>query len=170
MLKSIIVAKSENHVIGQNNRLPWYLPKDLQHFKRITMGHHVIMGRKTFESIEKPLPGRNLIIITRNPNYQAAGGTIVQSINEALTVAEQAGETEVFIAGGATIYQATLALADKIYLTEIKAQIEGDTFFPVISSSEWEEIKRIHHPEDEQHFHAYDFVELVRQVDDCSEV
>ncbi len=163
MLKSIIVAKAEDQVIGQNNQLPWHLPKDLQHFRRITMGHHVIMGRRTFESIGKPLPGRTLIIVTRDPNYQAAGCTIVQSITEALAIAEQAGETEVFIAGGATIYQATLALADKIYLTEIKAQIEGDTFFPMISSSEWIEVTRIHYPEDEQHLYAHDFVELKKR-------
>jgi len=164
MLKSIIVAKADNQVMGQKNRLPWHLPKDLQHFKRITLRHHVIMGRKTFMSIGKPLPGRKLIIVTRNPNYQAVGGTIVRDIPTALAVAKQAGETEVFIAGGETIYRTTLALADKIYLTEIKAQIEGDTFFPMINANEWKEIKRIHHSADERHLYAFDFVEMVKKA------
>ena len=163
MLISIIVAKAENQVIGQGNQLPWHLPKDLQHFKRITMGHHMIMGRKTFESIGKPLPGRKLIIVTRDPNYQAAECTVVPDIPIALETAEQAGETEVFIAGGAAIYQAMLALADKIYLTEVKAQPEGNTFFPVINNSEWEEIARVCHHADAQHLYAYDFVELKKR-------
>jgi len=163
MTKSIIVAKAENHVIGQDNRLPWHLPKDMQHFKRTTMGHHVIMGRKTFASIKKPLPGRKLIIMTRTPNYCVEGCTVVQDITAALAVAEQAGETEVLIAGGATVYQATLALADKIYLTEIRVCLGGDTFFPMINANEWEAISRIHHPADARHLYAYDFVELVRK-------
>ena len=163
MTISIIVAKSENHVIGLNNQLPWHLPKDLQHFKRITMGHHVIMGRKTFMSIGKPLPGRKIIVVTRNPNYQAAGCSIVQDIPTALVVAEQAGETEVFIAGGASIYQATLTWVDKIHLTEVRAQLKGDTSFPQLNAHEWEEVNRIHHPVDEQHPYAYDFVELTKR-------
>ncbi len=164
MTKSIIVAKAENHIIGQGHQLPWHLPKDMQHFKHTTMGHHVIMGRKTFASIKKPLPGRKLIVITRNPTYRVEGGTIVHDITAALAVAEQAGETEVFIAGGGAIYRATLALADKIYLTAIKAQLDGDTFFPSINANQWEEVKRIHHPADERHSYAYDFVELVRKA------
>jgi dihydrofolate reductase len=163
MIKSIIVAKTSNHVIGQNNQLPWHLPKDLQHFRRITMGHHVIMGRKTFASIQTPLSGRKLIVLTQNTDYTATGCTIVHSIKEAWAVAEQAGDTEVLIAGGAIIYQATLALVDKIYLTELKAKLVGDTFFPVIKANEWQEISRIHHPADERHRYAYDFVELVRR-------
>jgi dihydrofolate reductase len=163
MLKSIIVAKAENHVIGLDNQLPWHLPKDLQHFKRITMGHHVILGRKTFAFIKNPLPGRKLIVITRNPNYRVQGCTVVRDITTALAVAEQAGETEIFIAGGGEIYQATLSLADKIYLTEIKAPLDGDAFFPIINANEWEEVARIHHPADERHLYAYDFIELGRR-------
>lgn len=165
MTKSIIVAKAENQVIGQDNRLPWHLPKDLQHFKHITMGHHVIMGRKTFESIGKLLPGRKLIIITRNPNYHVAGCIITQDIPTALATAEQAGETEVLIAGGATIYQATLPLIDKIYLTEIKTQVTGDAFFPILYENEWREVARVHHLMDDQHSYAYDFVELVKYTE-----
>ena len=163
MHKSIIVAKAENQIIGQDNQLPWHLPNDLQHFKRITMGHHVIMGRKTFASIGKPLPGRALIVVTRNPNYRADGCTVAQDITTALTVAEQAGETEVFIAGGAAIYQATLAWADKIYMTEIRATIVGDTLFPIIKADEWQEVSRTPHPADQKHLYAYDFVELVKK-------
>jgi dihydrofolate reductase len=163
MTRSIIVAKAKNHVIGKNNQLLWHLPKDLQHFKRITMGHHVIMGRNTFAAINKPLPGRKLIIVTRNPNYRVSGCIVVNSITDALEVAEQTGETEVLIAGGEEIYQATLALADKIYLTEIKAIFEGDTFFPIIHTNKWKEIKRIDHPADERHPYVYNFVELVRR-------
>jgi dihydrofolate reductase len=163
MLKSIIVAKAENHVIGLDNQLPWRLPKDLQHFKHITMGHHVILGRKTFASIKNPLPGRKLIVITRNPNHRLRGCTVVHDITTALVVAEQAGETEIFIAGGGEIYQATLPLANKIYLTEIKALLDGDSFFPIINANEWEEVARIHHPADERHLYAYDFVELRRR-------
>ncbi|MCU0318154.1 MAG: dihydrofolate reductase [Amoebophilaceae bacterium] len=163
MIKSLIVAKTDNHVIGQGNQLLWHFPKDLQHFKRITMGHHVIMGRKTFAAINKPLPGRKLIIVTRNPNYQVSGCTVVHSITAALAVAEQMGETEVLIAGGGEIYQATLGLADKIYLTEIKAKLEGDAFFPTIHANEWKEVKRTHHPADEKHRYAYNFVELIRR-------
>ena len=168
MTKSIIVAKAENHVIGKDDQLLWHLPKDMQHFKRTTMGHHVIMGRKTFASIKNPLLGRKLIVITRNPNYRVEGGVIVHDITAALAVAEQAGETEIFIAGGGEIYQATLALANKIYLTEIKTQLDGDTFFPIINANQWEEVGRTHHPADERHLYAYDFVELVRNEHECN--
>ena len=160
---SIIVAKTKNHVIGLNNQLPWHLPKDLQHFRQITMGHHVIMGRKTFASIGKALPGRKFIIVSRNPKYYVKACVVVQDITAALTAAEQAGETEVFIAGGGEIYQETLALADKIYLTEVQTGLEGDTFFPVIQTNEWKEVKRIHHSIDERHLYAYDFVELIKR-------
>ena len=163
MIKSIIVAKAENNVIGLDNQLPWHLPKDLQHFKRITMGHHVIMGRKTFASIQNPLVGRRLIVLTQNTEYQATGCTIAHSVKEALAVAEQARATEILIAGGVAVYQTTLPLADKIYLTEIKVALKGDTFFPTINASAWQEISRIHHPADERHLYAYDFVELVRR-------
>jgi len=163
MHKSIIVAKSTNHVIGLHNQLPWHLPRDLQHFKRITMGHHVVMGRKTFESVGKPLSGRKMIVVTRDPNYQAGGCATAQDIPSALATAQEAGETEVFIAGGATIYRATLALVDKIYLTEVSTVLNGDAFFPPINVHEWVEVKRSSSPVDTQHAYAYDFVELVRK-------
>lgn len=163
MTKSIIVAKTENHVIGQSGQLPWNLPRDMQHFRHTTMGHHVVMGRKTFASIQTTLKGRKLIVVTKNADYQATGCTIVHSIKEALTVAEQAGETEVFIAGGEEIYRTTLALVDKIYLTEIQVQMKGDTFFPRIDPAAWEEIRRICYPADAQNLYACAFVELIRK-------
>ena len=162
MIKSIIVAKAENGVIGSGNALPWYMPADLQHFKRTTMSHHVIMGRKTFASLSKPLPGRKLIIVTRNLHYTAPGCTVVHDIASALAVAERAGETETFIAGGEEIYRATLTLVDKIYMTELKATLEGDAFFPMLDQSRWVEVSRVHHSSDAQHRYSYDFVELVK--------
>lgn len=163
MIKSIIVAKTENNVIGKDNQLLWHMPKDMQYFKRTTMGHHVIMGRKTFASVKKPLPGRNLIIVTHNTNYRATGCSIVHSMQAALTRVAHTGDTEVFIAGGGEIYQTALPLADKIYLTEIKTKLVGDTFFPPIDQDTWKEIKRVHHPADTQHAYAYDFVELINK-------
>ena len=168
MRKSIIVAIAENYAIGKDNQLLWHLPKDMQHFRRTTLGHHVIMGRKTFESIGKPLLGRTIIIVTRNPHYCAAGCTIAHDMATALRVAEQAGETEVFIAGGAEVYRATLALADKIYLTAVKATLEGDTFFPALDQQAWVEVKRTTHPADDRHLYAYDFVELMKAKDESA--
>ncbi len=162
MHKSIIVAAATNGTIGQNNQLPWHLPRDLQHFRQLTMGHHVIVGRKTFESIGKPLPGRTLIVVTRNQHYHAPGCTVVHDLAAALRLAEQAGETEAFIAGGGSIYQEALAWADKIYLTAVQAIVEGDVFFPSLDVAEWIEVSRSHHPADDKHAYPYDFVELMR--------
>ncbi|MEM9417024.1 MAG: dihydrofolate reductase [Bacteroidota bacterium] len=161
MLKSIIVAKAQNNAIGKDNQLLWHLPQDMKHFKQTTMGHHMIMGRKTFESIGRPLPGRELIVVTRNPDYHAPGCKTVGNIEEALAWAEQAGEPEVLIAGGEEIYRATLPLTDKIYLTEVKTVLEGDTFFPTLDQNKWREMQRTAHPADENHAYAYDFVELI---------
>lgn len=162
MQTSIIVARATNDVIGRDNQLPWHLPKDLQHFKRLTMGHHVIMGRKTFESLGKPLSGRQLVIVTRNTHYHVPGCTVTHSLEEAHEVAQEVGETELFIAGGATIYQASLAWVDKIYMTEVRAIIKGDTRFPPLHKATWQETKRVHHEADADHSYAYDFVTLSR--------
>jgi dihydrofolate reductase len=115
MVKSIIVAKAYNQVIGYKQQLPWHLPNDLSYFKQLTLGHHVILGRKTFESLPKSLPGRILIIITRNLKYKAAGCYIAFSLQEALKIAEKSGETEVFIAGGGKLYQEALPITDQVY-------------------------------------------------------
>ena len=162
MIKSIIVVKAANHVIGKDKAMPWHMPADLKHFKHTTLGHHVIMGRKTFESLKKPLPGRKNVIVTSRKDYQADGCIVVQDITAAFKVAKQSGEEEVFIAGGGQIYRETLAIADKIYLTEIKATFEGDTFFPVIDNHIWTAIQREHHDPDGKNPYPYEFIEFVR--------
>lgn len=132
---SLIVAFDENRLIGRDNGLPWHLPADLKHFKTLTMGHHMIMGRKTFESIGKPLPGRTSVIITRQTDYHADGCIVTQNFTEAMM--QCAGQEEIFIIGGAQIFECTLPLADTLYITQIHHTFEGDTFFPEIKSSEW---------------------------------
>lgn len=127
------------------------------------MGHHVLMGRKTFEGINRPLPGRKLIVLTRMPDYQAVGCTIVQDLASAWAVAERAGETEVFIAGGAAVYCATLALADKIYLTAVQTALQGDCFFPEFDRKKWQAISHIRHPADEHNRYAQQFIVLERR-------
>lgn len=163
MLKSMIVAKADNNVIGKDNELVWYMPADLKHFKNTTIGHYIIMGRKTFESQKKPLPGRTSIIITRNKDYKAEDCYVVHSLEEAYKIGKENNQEEVFILGGAEIYKMALTSADKMYLTEIKASFEGDTFFPEINRSEWKEIKREEHDPDEKNPYPYAFVELVKK-------
>lgn len=161
MIISLIAALARNRVIGKNNDLPWHLPDDMQYFMHTTRGHHVIMGRKNYESIPpkyRPLPQRTNIIVTRQPHYAAAGCKVVHSLAEALQVARQAGENEVFIIGGAQIYRMALPLANRLYLTEIHAEPEGDTFFPMFNKSEWKEISRKHHAADDRHAFAFDFI------------
>lgn len=164
MIKSIIVAESINHVIGKEGRLPWHMPADIKHFRNTTMGHHVIMGRKTFESIAHGLPGRIIIVLTQQPDYQAKNATVVTSFESACQVAQQANETEVFIAGGAAIYKEALDWVDKIYLTRIEAEIIGDAFFPPLNEQDWIKLSSIYHPPDIHHAHAYDFIELKRHI------
>ncbi len=163
MIKSIIVAKSDNNVIGKENDLVWHMPADLKHFKNKTMGHYIIMGRKTLESMDKPLPGRTTIVVTRNKHYKAEGCLIVHDVNDAFQIAEENKQEEVFILGGAEIYKITLHLADKIYLTEIKATFEGDAFFPEINRQEWREVRRDEYEPDEKNPYPYAFVDLVRK-------
>ncbi len=132
---SIIVAVSENNVIGCNNKLLWHIPGDLKRFKAITMGHPIVIGRKTFESIGRPLPGRNNVVISRQGGYKPEGCTVYSSIHEAIS--NLAGEKEIFIIGGGEIYQQALPLANKIYLTKIHKSFYGDTFFPEFPIQEW---------------------------------
>jgi dihydrofolate reductase len=159
---SIIVAKSSNNVIGINNTLPWHLPADLKRFKAITMGHHMIMGRKTYESIGKPLPGRTSIIITRQKSYQQPDCIVVNSIEEAIQVAKNNKDTEAFIIGGAEIILSTLNIANKIYLTEIHQEFKGDTFLPTLAPNKWSVLKREDHSSDEKNPHNYSFIDLVK--------
>ena len=132
---SLIVAMARNRVIGRDGKVPWHLSADLKRFKALTMGHHIIMGRKTWESIGRPLPGRISVVVTRHPAYAAPGAYPVDSLNSALKMAQH--DTEVFVIGGGEIYREALPLADRIYLTEVDAEFAGDTFFPALSPGEW---------------------------------
>ncbi|TRX58308.1 dihydrofolate reductase [Fulvivirga sp. M361] len=157
----MIAAVAENNVIGKDNDLVWNLPDDMKFFMRKTTGHHVIMGRKNFESIPekfRPLPNRTNIIVTRNQTYDGGDALIVGSIQEALEIAKKNEETEAFIIGGGQIYEMGLPLSDIMYITEIKASFTGDTFYPVYPSSEWKERERIPHEVDERHAYPFDFV------------
>lgn len=157
---SIIVATSDNQGIGKDNQLLWHLPNDLKFFKRVTSGHTVIMGRKTFESIGRPLPNRRNIVITRQKDFEADGVTKAASISEALRLT--ADESEVFIIGGAEIYRQTLPLANRIYLTKVSAQLDADAFFPALSPDEWEIKIAEEYPADEKHVYAYSFIIMNR--------
>lgn len=157
---SLIVAMADNRVIGNNNGLPWHLPADLQHFKAITMGKPIVMGRKTRESIGRPLPGRTNIVVTRDRSYQAEGCVVVHSIDEAFAAAADA--EEIMIIGGAEFYRQVLPRTGTIYLTQVHGSFEGDAFFPLLDAAEWEEIAREDHEPDERNPHAYSFVQLQR--------
>ena len=165
MIRSIIAAVAENNVIGKDNGMVWHLPADLKYFKNKTQGHYVIMGRKTFESLDGQLSGRPTIIVTRKTDYHPQGYYVVHDVQDAFALAKSKGEKEVFILGGAEIYKLTLALdlVDKMYLTEIKASFEGDTFFPAFDRQQWEEVSRASHAPDEKNKYPYAFVEYVRK-------
>jgi len=160
MTLSIIVALSENNVVGINNQLPWHLSADLKRVKALTMGHHLIMGRKTFESIGKPLPGRTNVIITRNKNFKAEGCVVVSSLNEALEKSKD--DSEAFIFGGGEIFREALPKVTKIYMTRIHRNIDGDTRFPDLVTKEWKEISRQDFKADEKNDYDYSFINLER--------
>lgn len=138
MIISLLLAASENGVIGKNNTLPWHLPNDLKYFKNLTWGLPILMGRKTFDSIGKPLPGRKSIVITRNNDWQQAGVHVVHSIPAAVQEAEALGAKEIFVIGGAEIFNASLPQANRIYLTRIHQDFDGDVFFPAIDETTWQ--------------------------------
>ena len=159
MSLALIVAMADNGAIGANNTLPWRLPEDLKRFKSITMGKPIVMGRKTFDSIGKALPGRQNIVITRHSELRLTDCTVVSSLSAAMQVA---GTTdEIMVIGGAEIYQQALPLATRIYLTQVHANVEGDVIFPSLDAS-WHEVSREDHVADERHVHAYSFVILER--------
>ena len=161
MIISLIAAVSQNMVIGKNNDLPWNLPDDMKFFMQTTKGHHCIMGRKNYDSIPdkfRPLPNRTNIVVTRQQGFKAPGCIVVNSIEKGLEIASNNGEIEVFIIGGADIYRQGLTVTQRMYLTEIDAEIKGDTYFPQFEESEWKESKREHHTIDAKHEHAFDFV------------
>lgn len=153
---SLLVAMDNNRLIGRDNDLPWHLPADLAYFKRVTMGKAIIMGRKTFESIGRPLPGRENIIITRNIEFKADGCKVIHSVEEILEMNQY--DKELFIIGGAEIFKEILPHADRLYITEIDAIFSGDTFFPEFSSKEWKESSSEKGPRDEKNPYDYDFV------------
>ena len=164
MKKSIIVAQSNNKVIGHQGALPWQLPADLAHFKKITYGHPIIIGRVTFESIGRPLPGRTNIIVTRSTDYVApCECKIVHSLEEAFAYAEEKASDEVFIIGGSEVYKQALPMADKIYMTQVNANVVGDSLFPSIDASHWEEVSRVDFSADDKHMYAYAFITYVRR-------
>ncbi|HID50271.1 MAG TPA: type 3 dihydrofolate reductase [Chromatiales bacterium] len=159
---SLIAALTDDRVIGIENRLPWKLPNDMKWFRQHTLGKPIIMGRKTFESFgARPLPDRVNIIVTRDPGYQAAGCIVVHSIDEALQAAGEAGE--VMIIGGASFYEQMLPRADRLYLTFVHADIEGDAWFPEFDPADWQEVERIDNPADAGNSLAHSFVILERK-------
>jgi dihydrofolate reductase len=158
---SIIVAMARNGVIGCGNRLPWHLPADLQHFKSLTMGKPIVMGRKTWESLPGLLPGRRHIVVTSSPDYQAPGGEIAHSVEGALEGLE--GDPEIMIVGGSQFYAEMLPRADRLYLTLVDADVEGDVYFPKIDWSEWREEERELHLADEKNAYNFTFVNLLRK-------
>ncbi|WP_374057986.1 dihydrofolate reductase [Nitrosomonas supralitoralis] len=165
MRLSILVAMAKNRVIGKNNQLPWHLPADLKHFKFLTMGHTIVMGRKTYESIGRPLPGRENIIITRQAGYGVPGAMVANSLQDALLICEQGKTTnsESFIIGGEELYRQTLDICQRMYITEIQSDFEGDVLFPEFDRSNWDEIQRDKHtPENDAHI-EYHFVILDRK-------
>ncbi|MCH1471909.1 MAG: dihydrofolate reductase [Flavobacteriaceae bacterium] len=153
---TIIAAAASNHALGKDNKLIWHLSKDLQHFKTLTNGHAVIMGRKTFESMPRALPNRTNIVITRQSDYQAENITVTSSLSEALTIAKD--DPRPFIIGGGEIYKEAMSIADEIELTRVHADFEADTFFPEINSHQWKEVWREEHAADEKHVHTFTFL------------
>jgi dihydrofolate reductase len=157
LIISAIVAVSKNGVIGQNGQIPWYLPADLKYFKKVTMGYPVIMGRKSFISIGRPLPGRENIVITRDIYFVASGCFVARNISEAIEIAAATGKEEVFIIGGGEIYQQSIDLWDKLYLTKVDIEVEGDVFFPELNWEEWEIVSEEKHQGDDRNECGYNF-------------
>ena len=161
MIISIVVAIAENNAIGKENKLLWHLPADLRHFKEVTTGHTIIMGRKTYDSVGKPLPNRRNIVITRKSGLKIPGVEVVHTLEEALILCDE--DEEVFIGGGAEIYKMAMSLTDKIYLTVVKGIFDADTFFPEIDPNNWEETESISFEPDEKNAFGYTFSTLIRK-------
>jgi len=160
MRRSLVVAVARNGVIGRDNQLPWKLPDDMAYFKKVTMGHPVVMGRRTWESIGKPLPGRDNIVVTHNVGYSAPGCRVVHSLAEAWHAAADAAEVSVI--GGTTLFEETLPIADRIHLTEVEADVPGDTFFPPFDRARWRETEVLRHAADARHAYPFRIVVLDR--------
>lgn len=158
MIITFVVAAAANNAIGKDNQLLWNLPTDLKHFKKITSGHTIIMGRKTFDSMGKPLPNRRNIVITRNKDLKIEGAEVTKSLNEALELCNN--EAEVFVIGGAEIYKAALERTDKIYLTRVHKSFNGDAYFPDLNPDKWVEVAREDHLADEKNPIDFSFITL----------
>lgn len=165
---SLVVAMAANRAIGRGGTLPWRLPNDLRHFKTLTTGKPVVMGRKTFASIGRPLPDRTSIVVSRDPAFRPEGALVVNSFEAALNAAAAAAAGEIMVIGGAEIYAAALPLADRIYVTEVHADVEGDRFFPPVDPGEWVETFRERHEADDRHAYGYSFVTLERRASEVA--
>ena len=165
MKVSLIAAVAQNGVIGRDGDLPWKLPADLRRFRELTTGHHIIMGRKTHASIGRALPQRTNLVLSRRAGYEAPGCTILRSLEAALENAREAAESEVFVIGGAAVYRMALPRADRIYLTEVEAEIDGDVHFPDFEGSKWRTLSSDRHEADEQHLYAFAMKVLERAPD-----
>jgi dihydrofolate reductase len=153
---SLIVAMSENRVIGRDGQLPWRLSADLRRFKRLTMGHHIIMGRKTFQAIGRLLPGRTSIVLTRRTDFRAGGALVAHDMEQAK--GQAAGDDEVFVIGGGEIYRGVMPSVDRIYMTLVHANIEGDTFFPEFRSDQWQRVEQSRHTADDRNEYEHSFL------------
>ncbi len=158
MTVSIIVAVSQNDVIGKDNQLPWHLPADMKYFKETTTGHHIIMGRKTYEALGKPLPNRTNIIITRQTDFTVSGCVVVNDLQSALDYAKNQGETECFIIGGGDIFIQAMVWTERLYITRIAHEFDGDTFFPHLETNDWKLVKEERHMPDPKNRYPYVFL------------
>lgn len=163
MIISILVAMDEKRGIGKAGKLPWHLSADLKRFRELTMGHHLIVGRKTFESIGKPLPGRQTIVVTRDANFKHKGCFVAHSVQDSIALARERKETEVFVIGGAEIYARAIDATDRVYLTQVHAEVDADTFFPELEHDAWIETQHAYHPADETNQYACTFKLLERK-------
>jgi dihydrofolate reductase len=163
MIISQIVAASLNNVIGKDNGLPWHMPTDMAYFKNKTWGHHILTGRRNYEVEGKALPGRVNIVLTRNPDYQISDGMLVNELEEAIDIARRSGEKELYVVGGEEIYELAMQVTDRIYLTRINAEVDGDTFYPDLDVNTWKEVSIDRRKADENNPFDYDFIVYERQ-------
>lgn len=163
MIVSILVAMDERRGIGKDNGLPWRLSADLKRFRELTMNHHIVVGRKTFESIGKPLSGRVMIVVTRDKSYRPTDCLVADSVEKAVSLARERNESELFICGGAAVYRESLALADRIYLTLVHAEVDADAFFPEFDSNDWIETESEFHEANEKNQYPFTFKLLVKR-------
>ena len=164
MILSVIAALDEERGLGFEGKIPWHLPRDLARFKKLTMGHHLILGRKTYQSIGRPLPGRKMLILSRDPEFRPEGSLVVDALPEALRAAQEAGESEAFLIGGGEIYSQALPLADRMYLTYVHTVCRSDTFFPEFDAEDWLTICEQEFPADSENPYRTTFRHLIRKI------